>query len=52
MDNDFLALIEEYKNDRNTIEKIRIYVLNHIYSTPNINEYIIHCHKIHIHISK
>mgnify|MGYP002515572828 FL=1 len=40
MDNDFLALIEEYKNDRNTIEKIRIYVLNHIYSTPNINEYI------------
>lgn len=40
MDNDFLALIEEYKIDRSAVEKIRIYVLNHIYSTPNIDEYI------------
>ncbi len=40
MDAEFLTLIEEYKNDRSTIEKIRIYVLNHIYSISNISEYI------------
>lgn len=40
MDAEFLTLIEEYKDDISTIEKIRIYVLNHIYSNPDISDYI------------
>lgn len=40
MEQEFLNLIEEYKKDKNVIEKIRIYVLNHIYSLDNITDYI------------
>lgn len=40
MEQEFLNLIEEYKKDKNVIEKIRIYVLNHLYSIENITDYL------------
>lgn len=40
MNGEFLNLIEQYKTNKDLIDKIRIYILNHIYTTDNITDYI------------
>lgn len=40
MSGEFLNLIEQYKTNKDLIDKIRIYILNHIYTTDNITDYI------------
>lgn len=40
MNEEFLNLIEQYKTNKDLIDKIRIYILNHIYTTDNIIDYI------------
>lgn len=40
MNEEFLNLIEQYKTNKDLIDKIRIYILNHIYTTDNITDYI------------
>lgn len=40
MDKEFLNLIEEYKTNFDLIDKIRIYILNHLYTLNDITDYI------------
>lgn len=40
MNSDYLELIEDYKNDHNLNDSIRIYVLSHLYSELDIISYI------------
>ena len=40
INDEFLCLVEKYHGDDDSIEKIRIYILNHIFSIPNIVDYI------------
>lgn len=40
MDKEFLNLIEEYKTNFDLIDKIRIYILNHLYTLDDIADYI------------
>lgn len=40
INDDFLCLVEKYHGDDDSIEKIRLYVLNHIFSISNIMDYI------------
>lgn len=40
MDKEFLNLIEEYKTNFDLIDKIRIYLLNHLYTLDDIADYI------------
>ena len=40
MDKEFLDLIEEYKSNKDLIDKLRFYILNHIYTAEDITDYI------------
>lgn len=40
MNEEFLNIIEQYKTNKNLIDKIKIYILNHLYTTDDITQYI------------
>lgn len=40
MDDIFVKLIEDYKHDINTNDKIRLYILNNVYTMNNLTEYV------------
>ncbi len=40
MDDIFVKLIEDYKHDLNLNEKIRLYILNNVYTMDNLTEYV------------
>lgn len=40
MNGEFLNIIEQYKTNKDLIDKIRIYILNHLYMTDDITQYV------------
>lgn len=40
MNEKFLNIIEQYKTNKDLIDKIRIYILNHLYMTDDITQYV------------
>lgn len=40
MNEEFLNIIEQYKVNKDLIDKIRIYILNHLYMTDDITQYV------------
>lgn len=40
MNEEFLNIIEQYKTNKDLIDKIRIYILNHLYTNDDITQYI------------
>lgn len=40
MNEEFLNIIEQYKTNKDLIDKIRIYILNHLYTTDDITQYV------------
>ena len=40
MNEEFLNIIEQYKTNKDLIDKIRIYILNHLYMTDDITQYV------------